>query len=171
MLVQMWKWYHVPSEAVKKSLWFKLWIFFTNLLPLIAIIIAARVAYLIKKEDGFKSPDVKHNHYAKGLKVVGEVPAGLDIMRIPKFEHDELDFIETVLPLTLIAFMESYSIARNIASRKNELHILNASQVYILFSRHIYLYVLFHSVPPLSLSPFEWCRKCLQTELLTLLPA
>jgi len=32
------------------------------------------------------------------------------------------------IPLTLIAFMESYSVARKMASIRNELHILNASQ-------------------------------------------
>jgi MFS superfamily sulfate permease-like transporter len=143
MLVQIWKWYYAPSAAVRNSPWFKLWTFFTNLLPLIAIIVSARVAYLIKKEDGFNSPDVNHNHYAKGLRVVGEVPEGLDIMRIPKFEHDMLEFIQAILPLTLISFMESYSIARSIASKKNELHILNASQVHIFSnSNFVFIYLI-----------------------------
>ena len=33
-----------------------------------------------------------------------------------------------VLPLALVAFMESFSVAHRIASQKNELHFLNASQ-------------------------------------------
>ena len=33
-----------------------------------------------------------------------------------------------VIPLALVAFMESYSVAHRIASQKNELHFLNASQ-------------------------------------------
>jgi hypothetical protein len=34
----------------------------------------------------------------------------------------------SVIPITLIAFMESYSIARNIAGQRNELHYLSATQ-------------------------------------------
>jgi MFS superfamily sulfate permease-like transporter len=37
-------------------------------------------------------------------------------------------FFANILPLTLISFMETWSIARTIASQKNQLHFLSASQ-------------------------------------------
>lgn len=102
------------------------------MLPLAAIIIGGHVAYTIKAEDNFLDPDASHNWYAKSLKIVGEIPEGLDIMRIPTFHHPFGPFIQEIAPLVVIAFMESYSIARNIAAQKNQLHLLHASQVRLI---------------------------------------
>jgi len=71
---------------------------------------------------------VVHDFYSKKLDIVGEVASGLDILRTPKMRHPFGPFFADVIPLTLIAFMESYSVARRLAVLRNELHILNASQ-------------------------------------------
>jgi MFS superfamily sulfate permease-like transporter len=128
MLVQLFKWYYKPSAAAKKTWTFRLWNLFTLLLPLIAIIIGARIAYEIKKEDHFSSSEYHHSYYAKGLKIVGEVPGGINVGRWPRFRWPMSAFFADILPLTLISFMESWSIARAIASQKNQLHFLSASQ-------------------------------------------
>eukprot|EP01041_Mallomonas_annulata_P005306 gene5306-10616_t len=66
--------------------------------------------------------------YALSLKVVGNLPSGIDILRIPNYRLDWGTLFGDVLPLTLISFMESYSVARRIATQRNELHILNTNQ-------------------------------------------
>lgn len=71
---------------------------------------------------------IQHDWYAYALKCVGDVPSGLNIARVPRLEHPFGQLIIDVLPLTLIAFMESYSVARKLATIKNQLHLLNASQ-------------------------------------------
>jgi MFS superfamily sulfate permease-like transporter len=128
MFVTLIKWYWKPTPDVKKSGQFKLWTLFTTLLPLAAIIIGGHVAYSIKESDHFQDPGYEHDYYAKSLKLVGEIPAGVDILRIPHFRWPMGQFFLDVLPLTLIAFMESYSIARSIAASNNQLNMLNASQ-------------------------------------------
>lgn len=128
MVVQLFKWYYKPSNETKKTWTFRIYNLITLLLPLIAIIIGARIAYEIKKEDHFQSKHYVHSYYAKNLKVVGIVPSGIDVGRIPRFRWPMSEFFADILPLTLISFMESWSIARGIASQKNQLHILSASQ-------------------------------------------
>ena len=71
---------------------------------------------------------VVHEFYANKLDIVGEVASGLNILRTPKMRHSFGEFFAAVIPLTLISFMESYSVARRLAVLRNELHILNASQ-------------------------------------------
>ena len=53
---------------------------------------------------------------------------GLDIIRAPTMLHPFGAFFGDCIPIALVLFMESYSVARRIASTNNELHILNASQ-------------------------------------------
>jgi MFS superfamily sulfate permease-like transporter len=76
----------------------------------------------------FTGVKLVHEFYKKKLDIVGEVAAGIDILRTPKMRHPFGSFFADVIPLTLIAFMESYSVARRLAVLRNELHILNASQ-------------------------------------------
>lgn len=128
MIVQLIKWNYKPSKETKKTWAYRIWHLFTSLLPLLAIIISAAVAYNIKKSDHFNDPDYVHSFYAENLKIVGEIPKGLDILRIPTFRHPMGTFLIDIFPITLIAFMESYSIARNIGAMTNSLHTLNASQ-------------------------------------------
>lgn len=128
IIVQIIKWNYKPSKETKKTWPYKIWNFVSAVLPLVAIIIAGAVAYDIKKDDNFNDPDSTHSFYAKGLKIVGVVEPGLDVLRIPHFRHPMGQFFADVLPITLIAFMESYSIARSIGAQTNTLHLLNASQ-------------------------------------------
>jgi MFS superfamily sulfate permease-like transporter len=97
-------------------------------MPFIAIIIGAHVAWTIKHRDHYNSPNYTHAYYAKSLSIVGIVKPGLDILRSPNLRHPWGQFFVDVIPLTLIAFMESYSVSRRIATQNNQLHILNASQ-------------------------------------------
>ena len=62
------------------------------------------------------------------MKIVGVVTPGLHILRVPSMSWNFGKLLGDVFPLTLIAFMESYSVAHRIANQKNELHLLNASQ-------------------------------------------
>jgi MFS superfamily sulfate permease-like transporter len=128
MLVQLFKWYYKPSATTKKSWQYRVYNLVTLLLPLVAIIVGARVAYEIKKEDHFNSSEHDHSYYAKSLKILGEVPSGVHVGRIPRFRWPMSEFFADILPLTLISFMETWSIARAIASQKNQLHFLSASQ-------------------------------------------
>jgi sulfate permease, SulP family len=129
MLITLFKWYTQPkNKEIKKKLWYRLYDFLTALMPLLAIIIGGVVAYQIKKADHFLSDDYQHSFYAKGLKIVGEVPSGVNILRIPSFRWPMGQFFADTVPVTLIAFMESYSIARNLAAQKNQLHTLSATQ-------------------------------------------
>ncbi len=122
MVSQFIKWHCKPSAETKKKKWYRIYNFISSILPLLAIISAGNVTYLLKTSD-----DRKH-YYLKNLRVVGQVTAGLDIFRIPRFRHPMGPFIKDVLPLTLIAFMESYSIARSVGQITNTLHTLSASQ-------------------------------------------
>jgi MFS superfamily sulfate permease-like transporter len=116
------------TPARKKLWWFHLWTVFANLMPFICLIIGAHVAWSIKSKDHYNNPRVKHEYYAKDLKIVGIVKPGLDIIRIPHFSHPWGQFFVDVIPLTLISFMESYSVARRIAVQNNQLNLLSASQ-------------------------------------------
>ena len=58
----------------------------------------------------------------------GFVTPGLNILRTPKINHHFGEFFADCIPIALVLYMESYSVARRIASGNNELHLLNASQ-------------------------------------------
>ncbi len=78
-----------------------------------AIIIGAHLAYEIKKEDHFNESIATWPHpdyYARKLKIVDVVTPGLNILRIPTMKYNFGILLGDVLPLTLIAFMESYSV-------------------------------------------------------------
>jgi len=106
----------------KKTWWFRIFTYGTNILPLFAIIIGASVAQSIIDNAG------DDDLYAKNLKVIGNLPAGLDILKQSPYEFSWTTLLPDMIPLTLISFMESYSVARRIATQRNELHILNANQ-------------------------------------------
>jgi len=110
------------TSEQKKTWLYALWSFFTSVLPLLAIIIAANVTYRIQTNNP-KDP------YAQTLKIVGTIKPGLKIFALPNMAAYDLGFVMgDVFPLTLIGFMESYSVARKIATSRNELHQLDASQ-------------------------------------------
>lgn len=83
-------------------------------------IFIANAAWRIKKNDHFTDPTFKYDHDYNSyyLKIVGKVPAGLDFIRQPKFEHSFNEILKEAIPLALIAYMESYSVARKIAARR-----------------------------------------------------
>ena len=47
---------------------------------------------------------------------------------MPAIKHNFGKFFADCIPIALVLYMESYSVARRIASANNELHLLNASQ-------------------------------------------
>jgi MFS superfamily sulfate permease-like transporter len=122
MVAQLVKWNVKFTADQKKTNYFRVWNLIATLLPLCAIIIAGRVAYDIQNGP---SGDT---FFAKKLSLVGQIPPGLNILRIPKFRHAWGPFFGNIIPLTLISFMESYSIARNAAAANNQLNMLSASQ-------------------------------------------
>ena len=117
----------IPATAERKQLlWFRIWSLFANLSSFIAIVISAKVAYDII------SPNYSHgkidDFYVKNLKIVGQVVPGLNIIRIPSFKYPWGELFLDVLPLTFIAFMESFSIATKLATLNKQLHFLNSNQ-------------------------------------------
>jgi MFS superfamily sulfate permease-like transporter len=125
---QLLRWYYKPSAETKKTWQYRVFNFISSTLPLLGIVVAAHVAYKIKEKDHFNSTSFVHDYYAKGLKTVGEVPAGISILRTPHFRHPMGQFFIDTIPITLICFMESYSIARRIAAANGQSNLLSASQ-------------------------------------------
>lgn len=115
------QWFFPETPERKKKIWFKVISFLANILPLFAIIIGASLA------QGYNT-NPQGSNYAKGLKIVGTLPSGLNIFRPLGNKFDWGSIFNDTLPLTLISFMESYSVARALAVKRNELHILNANQ-------------------------------------------
>ncbi len=130
MLNQLVRWYYKPSAEKKKTWQYRVYNFVSATLPLIGIIVTAHVAYKIKQHDHFNDPSSKivHDYYAKNLKIVGTVPSGMSILRTPHFRHPMGQFFIDTIPITLICFMESYSIARRIAAANGQSNLLSASQ-------------------------------------------
>ena len=126
----------------KKSTCFKIWTTVSAISPFFAIIIGAGIAAKIKQEDdqdnwnivwlgkkyGLADAGANHNYYKYSLKVVGPVASGINILRTPSLKWPFGTLLVDVIPLTLIAFMESWAVARKMAVISNELHVLNASQ-------------------------------------------
>lgn len=114
--------YYIPlTKAQKNTWWFKLFNFLGAMAPLVAVIIAAHVTWRIKTSENM-------NYNESSLSIVGHVPSGLDFIKAPVYNHDFGQVIQDVLAMTLIAYMESYSVARRLAIERNEVSILNASQ-------------------------------------------
>jgi len=131
LLVQIIRNHYRPTPERKKNIYYNIWMILSSLLPFAAIIIGAHVAYVIKMNGDDLHTKLNHErpqYYANELKIVGTVPSGLSFLRSPKMNWDFAKLIGDVLPLTLIAYMESYSVAQRIATQKNELHFLHASQ-------------------------------------------
>eukprot|EP01041_Mallomonas_annulata_P006682 gene6682-13537_t len=105
----------------KKNIYFKVFTYIVNIMPLFAIVIGANIA-----EDLITNAGT--DPYKKAIKTVGNLPSGVNILRTPVFTEGWGPIFADVLPLTLISFMESYSVARRIATQRNELWILNANQ-------------------------------------------
>lgn len=111
------------TKTRKKTTWFRSWVMFNNIAPLLIIIIAAVVSKHIV-ESGRSSGD----YYAKHLSIIGKVTSGLDIVRIPIFRMPLGQVFVDCIPMAFICFMESYSVATSIAATKGELDLLVAGQ-------------------------------------------
>lgn len=108
------------TDAQKKTVAYQVFNFISSVATLACLIIAGHEAYLIH--------NFNDTYHARALKVVGDVPAGLDIFRIPKFDFPLGKVFVDVIPLTIISYMESYSVARKTSAARGQLSILNASQ-------------------------------------------
>jgi len=155
MFFNLIKIYWKPTKEMAKTYAYKGFIFFVNVLPLIAIIIGANVAWKIHKENdvvvdavtgkgavyhtvctisgicsrvAYKDAPTEYAYWASKLKVVGSIPEGLQLLKSPTFKYDWGKLFLDVLPLTLIDYMEAYSIARRIAAQRKELHLLSINQ-------------------------------------------
>lgn len=131
------------SNAKRKNSYiFKAWQMIASVSSFIAIIVCANIAWHIKKGDGY--PDDKsyqynqpqesaeqfryaHDYDAYTLKIVGKISTAGHFFRIPKI-YDLSKVYGSTIQITLIAFMESYAVARKIAANVNQLHILDANQ-------------------------------------------
>lgn len=84
------------------------------------LIFIANMAWRIKRDDNYADPNFNYDHTydAYYLKIVGEVPSGLNFIKLPIFEHNFLDVLRKAIPIALIAYMESYSVSRVIAAKR-----------------------------------------------------
>jgi MFS superfamily sulfate permease-like transporter len=89
---------------------------------------ASLAAIIIGGHLAWKTKNNNNDFYANQLTTVGPVPAGLGFIRAPVLTWSFGKLIGDVFPLTIIAFMESYSVAHRLATRRNELYFLSASQ-------------------------------------------
>jgi SulP family sulfate permease len=120
--VAVFKSYYKPAPEVKKLYVYRIGIFIANILPLIAMIIGAKCAYDIQSNN-------LTDYYARTLKTVGALNAGInDLIHVPVFDQPWGPLFIEIIPIALIAFMESYSVARKIALERRELHLLNCNQ-------------------------------------------
>jgi MFS superfamily sulfate permease-like transporter len=113
--------YFPTTPQRKQSVLFRFWDFFSVCATLFAIIFAAMATRNLVREHG-DLPDVKR------LDFVGAVPSGLNILRVPHFRWPLRQFILDLLPLTIVAYMESYAVARKTGQKYGFLSLLNASQ-------------------------------------------
>ena len=90
MCIQLFKVNWKPSDTIKNGRPYKYFIFFCNMLPLVAIIIGANIAWRIKAHTQ-ETEDLQF--YAENLKIVGEMAVGVDIIKVPKFLHPFGKFI------------------------------------------------------------------------------
>ena len=106
---------------MKSTRWYKIFTFVSSMLPLIAIIVSAKVAYTIMTANNASD-------YATTITIVGNIQSGINIIKLPTMKYPLGQLIIDVIPLTLIGFMESYSVSRKLATSRNELEQLDASQ-------------------------------------------
>jgi len=109
-----------PSEEVKKSWKYKMYKCFYYVATLVGLCIAGRAAYDILQTNT--------THHAVKLEIVGDIHQGIDCSRSPSFHQPWGALFVDCIPLVLISYMESYSVARKIASDKGQLGFLNPSQ-------------------------------------------
>ena len=93
------------------------------------MVIGAHIAWQIKTQYRWVDPNNEVLViYAQALSVVGAVPSGLDIFQTPQIQYPFGEFLGKCIPLAIVVVMESYSVARRVASKTNTLHILNPTQ-------------------------------------------
>jgi high affinity sulfate transporter 1 len=107
------------TPSMQKQWWYKVWIPLQAMSTLIAIIIAAFIARSIKTTDS--------SEHATALKIVGTVPSGVDIFKQPQLDGSIGDMLNNGIIIALMCFMESFSVARNIATPE-EVDNISASQ-------------------------------------------
>lgn len=108
------------TEAQKKTTAFQVFNMFSAVTTLVCLIIASNQAYQLH--------NFNDTYHARTLRVVGTVPPGLDIFRIPSFPFPLGQVFADVIPITIIAYMESFSVSRKMAAARGQLSDLNASQ-------------------------------------------
>ena len=89
----------ITATPERKKRWsFRIWSVVSSLFPFIGLIIATNQSWYIKTSA---HPDPTDNFYAGQLKIVGVVPPGLNIIRVPKFRQEFGDFFAACIPLAL----------------------------------------------------------------------
>eukprot|EP01099_Mayorella_cantabrigiensis_P005267 TRINITY_DN414_c0_g2_i1.p1 TRINITY_DN414_c0_g2~~TRINITY_DN414_c0_g2_i1.p1 ORF type:complete len:528 (-),score=105.36 TRINITY_DN414_c0_g2_i1:704-2287(-) len=127
LLVVLLKTWIKTTPERKKNIFFRLWLFVSNLFPFFAILIGCRVAkdlILGAHPETHEEDDL----YASKIEILKDVPSGLDILRAPPLNFSMGEIFQKSIAITLIAYMESWSVARKLADIRGELPLLNASQ-------------------------------------------
>ncbi len=77
--------------------------------PLVVVVLGTAVVYLFGL------------HESAGVKIVGEVPAGLPSLTLPTFDlHVWQVLLPTALAISFVGYMESISVAKSLASKRRE---------------------------------------------------
>ncbi len=139
--------YFKPTPERRKSWVFHAWTIFANLMPFVAVIIGAHVAWKIKHDDGYNNPRISHDWFAKKLSIVGQVKSGLSFTGMPSLRWDFGTLLGDVVETALIAYMESYGVAQRCAKQNNEFHLLNANQEMFAISCANFLASVSHGYP------------------------
>ena len=114
---------------------YRIWLFVSSIFPFIALLVCTIMTRQLKLT--VPVADKTDNFLINDLKIVGTTAPGLNILRTPRFRHPFGEFFVECIPLALVLYMESYAVARRIASSNNELHLLNASQVKPYLGPHL----------------------------------
>ena len=94
MLLNLIKLYLPPSKERQKELWYRSFLIFVNILPLLAVVIGAHIAWQIKTQYRWVDPNNEVLViYAQALSVVGAVPSGLDIFQTPQIQYPFGEFL------------------------------------------------------------------------------
>jgi SulP family sulfate permease len=109
------------NPQICKSSTLRKWtILIINLLPLVGILLSAYHIRYITSYYEFLGLDSNNLHDIKRLKIVGELKSGLNIFRFPAFNQNLVTLMPEVFPLAIIAFLESYSVARRVSLEKGD---------------------------------------------------
>ena len=115
-----------------------------SIMPLLCMIFSAFYTHNL-----FNRAKNSHDIYTHRIKLIGNIPQGINMFRIPKLNFNFIVRMYEALPIAFVAFLESYSIAKRLAIERSKLnyillnHILNLNIFIYSFLSFIYLLFIY----------------------------